>query len=324
MPEKRKLAHLAMSLDPRTQGKGSDLDNIRLPYDALFETSEAELTMHRKIAGIEVQFPLMFGALTGGIQAAAAFNTALRSLAAQHGLAMCLGSIRAALKNPELIPTYGSGQVDALFANIGISEIVHQTYSVDEIVECCKNLGASGLMVHLNGLQEWVQDEGDHHVCCPLSILERFVTTFPMPVFIKEVGSGIGGQCAQRLASLPIAGIETASLGGTSWVMVEALRRQKPISEANLQALNQLGYSLTESIRDCRNALGPNRTLIASGGIRNAVDIVKCCTLGADLVAIAQPLYAAWHEGGQVALASFVDEWIAIVQLVSRCTCGIK
>lgn len=313
-----------MSLDPRTQGQGSGLDDIRLSYDALFEKSEAELHMRRKIAGIDVQFPLMFGALTGGIQAAAAFNTALRSLAAQQGLAMCLGSMRAALKNPELVPTYGTGHVDALFANIGISEIVHQTYTVTEIAQCCEKLGASGLMIHLNGLQEWVQEEGDHHVCCPLSVLERFVTAFPLPILIKEVGSGIGGTCAQRLASLPIAGIETASLGGTSWVMVEALRRKKTISEANLQALNQLGYALVESIRDCRKALGPNRTLIASGGIRNAVDIVKCCALGADLVAIAQPLYAAWHDGGQASLESFVEEWIAVVQLVSRCTCGVK
>lgn len=307
-----------MSLDARTQGRGSGLEDIQLPYDALFERSESDIDTHRQIAGITVRFPLMFGALTGGIQAAAPFNTALRTLANQHGLAMCLGSFRAALKNPDLYPTYGSGHVDALFANIGISEIVHQTYSVDEIARGCDRLGACGLMIHLNGLQEWVQEEGDHHVCCPLATLERFVQAFPLPILIKEVGSGIGGHCAKRLASLPIAGLETASLGGTSWVTVEALRRQIPISPANLEGVNSLGYSLVQAIRDCRHALGPQRTLIASGGIRNVVDLVKCCTLGADLIAIAQPLYACWHNGGPQALEALVDEWLSLGKIVWR------
>lgn len=315
--EERKLAHLALCLDESTRGSGAELDHLHLPYDALFEMPPERLDTASKIAGIAVKFPLMFGAMTGGIPQAAEFNTALRKLAQTHGLAMCLGSIRVCLENDSLHETYGTGEVEALFANLGASEI--KRYKVEYVAEKCKRLGCAGLFIHLNGLQEYVQDEGNHAFCCNYEDLQRFVEAFPMPVLIKEVGSGIGGGCANRLGMLPIAGIETSSRGGTSWIKIEAMRRQVPISGSNITALDQIGYSLESSIHCCRAALG-DRTLIASGGIRHALDLVKALSLGADLVAIAQPLYRAYHDHQTAGIESLVQEWIDIGRLIWRST----
>ena len=315
--EERKLAHLALCLNESTRGNGAGLDHLHLPYDALFEMQPDRLVTSSKIAGIAVKFPLMFGAMTGGIPQATEFNTALRKLAQTHGLAMCLGSIRICLENESLAETYGSGEVEALFANLGASEI--RRYKPEYVAEKCKRLGCAGLFIHLNGLQEYVQDEGNHAFCCDYGELRRFIEAFPLPVLIKEVGSGIGGGCAKRLGTLPIAGIETSSRGGTSWIKVEAMRRQTPISDSNIAALDEIGYSLEDSIRSCRASLG-DRTLIASGGIRHALDLVKALSLGADLVAIAQPLYRAYHDNHIAGIENLVNEWIDIGRLIWRST----
>ena len=315
--ESRKRAHLALSLKPSVRGDGAELSHIRLPFDALFEVSPERLDTRTQIAGIPLAFPLMFGAMTGGTELAILFNTALRRLARDNGLALCLGSMRAFLENDDLRETYGVGEVDALFANLGASEI--EKYSAQLIELKCRELGCVGIFIHLNGLQEFVQPGGNRDFSCSLDTLRRFVESIDMPVFIKEVGSGIGGRCAQRLCALPIAGIETASLGGTSWVKIEAQRRESPISAVNVEALASLGYSLESSLADCRGALG-NRTLIASGGIDNAVDLVKSLALGADLVAIAQPLYRAYSENGEDGLLQLVSEYLEIGRLVWRST----
>ena len=165
-----------------------------------------------------------------------------------------------------------------------------------------------------------MQEEGNHSFSCSTDTLSAFIARFPLPVLIKEVGSGIGGKCAQKIARLPIAGIETASLGGTSWIRIEAMRRNIPVSAQNVEALNDLGYDAVTAIKDCRRYLDKGQTLIASGGISNAVDLVKCLYLGADMAAIAQPLYAAWHDAGEDGIEAFVSEWIEIGKLTWRST----
>lgn len=318
MIEERKKRHLDASLSEGIRGNGAGLENIQLPYDALFEISDEQLDTTTTMAGIRLAFPLMIGAMTGGTTHATSFNTCLRQLAARHGIALCLGSMRAYLKNPQLLETYGTGEVPALFANLGASEI--NTYSVDEITSACNALGCKGLFIHLNGLQEFIQDDGNAAFSVSLDDLARFCERFKKPVFIKEVGSGIGGRCAQRLATLPIAGIETAALGGTSWIKIESRLSAKPRNPQNIKALCQVGYTLEQSIRDCAKALKPHQTLIASGGISNALDIIKSLALGADLAAIAQPVYAAWHQGGDDSVDFYLKDMIEIARLIWRST----
>lgn len=315
----RKREHLECCLKPEARSNHNDLDSISLPYDALFEVSDEDLNTTTCLGKTELKFPLMFGAMTGGLPSASEFNTTLRKLARQFGLGMCLGSIKACLKDPTLIPTYGTGHVEGLLANIGASELMSQVFPVDEIAGCCEKLGCSGLMIHLNGLQEFVQEEGNQRFSVSMPILERFITKFPLPVWFKEVGSGLGGKCLQQLSSLPIAGLELACRGGTSWIQIEAMRRQQPISPENIHALDALGYSLKESIPQARKVLN-NRTVIASGGISNALDLIKCLTLGADLCAIAQPVYKVYHDKGADALENQINEWISVGRLIWRST----
>ena len=317
--QNRKQEHLDTCLNPGVRHDSNGLDCIRLPYDALFEVSDEQLDCTSRMGNVVLKFPLMFGAMTGGVPAATAFNTGLRKLASDYGLGMCLGSMRACLRDPDLISTYGAGHVDGLLANIGASEVVSGSYSSDVIARCCDRLGCTGLMIHLNGLQEFVQSEGNPSFFVSFDVLNEFIQRFPLPVWIKEVGSGLGGPCLRRISELPVAGIETACRGGTSWVLIEAMRRRKPISERHVNALDAIGYSLAESIPVARQVM-KNRTVIGSGGIRDALDVIKCLSLGADLCAVAQPWYDIYHRGGLDALEAAVDEWISVGRLIWRST----
>lgn len=315
----RKDAHLALSLNPELRGNGPDLSHVHLPYAADFPVPESKLITNTKIADIPVSFPLVIASMTGGTPAASAFNSFLRYIAQKYNIGLGLGSIRACLADPSLIPTYGSGDAPWIFGNIGISEIIHQSYSVDLIRESLKKLGCSGLYIHFNVLQEWLQPEGDRDLFTDIDILSRFVDNLQLPIIFKEVGNGIAGNAAKRLSRLNIRGIETASKSGTSWVRIEAVRRVPPLPSPFVNALDQLGYDLQTCIHDCRIALGA-RSLIASGGIHDPLTLVKSLAMGADAVAIAQPIYAAYHDLGPDYAAQWILDIINISKLIWRST----
>lgn len=314
----RKTAHLAASLDAQNRGLGADLSHIQLPYDALFETSLGDIDFSTQVAGIRLSFPLVFSSMTGGSTAAEAFNTALRSVAAEFGLGLGLGSMRAFLVDSAQLSSYGTGQVDMLFANLGIGQIIGKHYSAAEVSQAIKSLGCNGLYIHLNFLQEWIQPEGDRFLRSDYECLGDFISAIPYPVLIKEVGSGISEMTAKRLAGLAIAGIETATLGGSSWVRIEG-SRSSTFSPSSIDALASIGVELTDSIKACRSVLGP-RSLIASGGISDAVTLVKALALGASAVGIAQPLLKAFDAGGYKGLRDYVSELILVSKLIWQST----
>ncbi len=317
----RKDAHLALSLLPQMRGNRAALDNIHLCYEADFPISNNQLNTHVSLCGKTLDFPLIIGSMTGGTPNATLFNNTIRKLANRYQIALGLGSIRAALANPDLITTYGNIQAPLVIGNIGISEVMQGTYSISYISETLEKLGCHALYVHLNIIQEWLQPGGDYNLHTDIDRLANFINNIRIPVLIKEVGSGIGGACAERLARLNIAGIETASLGGTSWVKIEASRRtnNNTLSIDNINALNQIGVPLETAIRDCRASL-KNRTVIASGGIHDALTIVKSLAIGADAVSIAQPIYEVFKNTGEDGLDHWLSEMISVARLIWRST----
>ncbi len=116
------------------------------------------------------------------------------------------------------------------------------------------------------------------------------------PVLVKEVDAGLSRRTAEILAALPIAGVETAGVGGTSWALVESMRTEDPAQRAAGQELGDWGVPTAESLLICREAF-PERLVIASGGIRTGLEVAKAVALGADAVALAGPLLHAANHG---------------------------
>jgi isopentenyl-diphosphate delta-isomerase len=131
------------------------------------------------------------------------------------------------------------------------------------------------------------------------------------PVLLKEVGHGIGAAAVAELlgqdGDLPVAGIDVAGAGGTSWSRVEQFVR---FGELRHPHLADWGIPTARAIVEVRGAL-PGVPLVASGGIRTGMDAAKAIALGADVVAVARPLLAAAIESaGAVVdwLQPFIDE----------------
>ena len=148
---------------------------------------------------------------------------------------------------------------------------------------------ADALILHLNPLQEAVQDEGDRDFRGLYRKIEAIVGALPVPVIVKEVGNGIGGAVARRLAACGVAAVDVAGAGGTSWSEVEAYRSRDPARRGVAHEFAGWGIPTALSLIEARHA-APGLVLFASGGIRGGVDAAKALRLGATLVGAAAPM----------------------------------
>ncbi|RME02311.1 MAG: type 2 isopentenyl-diphosphate Delta-isomerase [Planctomycetota bacterium] len=292
----RKNEHLQICLneDVQAQHTTTGLEEYTLEYDALPELDFEEISLETKFLGKTLSAPLMIGAMTGGTPQAAEFNKRLAQAAAEIGIAMALGSQRPMLQNPEdesfMVKKYAP-KLKLLLGNLGAVQL---NYGVQpsQIREILEKTQCDALNFHLNPLQEAIQPEGDKNFKNLLSKLHQTIDELPYPVLIKEVGCGISTTTALKLKTLPIAGVEVAGVGGTSWAFIEAMRNQDPIAKTTGVHLKEFGVPTAQSIQICRKIF-PEKYVVASGGLRTGLDIAKALALGADIAAFALPALKA-------------------------------
>ena len=320
----RKSEHLDLCLDDIVEsGASSGLPGWRLRYLALPELAMADVDLTTEIAGKTLTAPLIIGAMTGGTGKAGDVNKILAAAAQRCGVGFALGSGRIVLERPETAPSFQVRDVAPdvlLFANLGAVQFNYGVTGSDarRLVEV---MGADALNLHLNPLQEAIQPEGDTDFRGLVAKMEAAIPDVGAPVFVKEVGAGIGPETARLLAGLPIAGVEAAGVGGTSWARVEALRHGDPRSRDVGLALGAFGVPTAESIQACRAAL-PHRTVIGSGGLRSAIDMATALALGADAVATARPFLLAAAEGVD-AVVSAIDRFVHALGVI-HFVCGAR
>src|SRR5690606_13457236 len=145
--------------------------------------------------------------------------------------------------------------------------------------------GADALNLHLNPLQEAIQPEGDTRFSGLAPKIAALIGELSVPVLVKDVGAGISERTAAKLARLPLAGVEVAGTGGTSWAKVERFRAAEGSAQAEVgRRLAGFGVPPAESIRICRRLFG-DRVVVGSGGVRTGMDVAVALALGADVVA---------------------------------------
>src|SRR5438270_898753 len=106
------------------------------------------------------------------------------------------------------------------------------------------------------------------------------------------IGAAAIGELLRVSGEPPVAAIDVAGAGGTSWSRVEQLVRYGELRHPDLA---DWGIPTAQAIGEVRAAL-PDIPLVASGGIRTGMDAAKALALGADAVAVARPLLAAGVE----------------------------
>jgi isopentenyl-diphosphate Delta-isomerase len=313
----RKRRHIDVCLDDRVAYSGvtTGLERYRLPYNALTQTSLRHIDLTTRFLSGLLRAPILIGAMTGGAELSGTINRNLAAAAQRLGVGMMLGSQRIMLDSAlgeQAAASFAVRDVAPdvlLFGNIGLSQLTAQ--AVSDISNALKRVEADVLAVHTNPLQEAVQRNGDNDFSGSMDRLRDVAGALEYPVLLKEVGHGIGASAVAELTGpsgeLPVAAIDVAGAGGTSWSRVEQLVRY---GELRYPDLADWGIPTAQAIVEVREAL-PTIPLVASGGIRTGMDAAKALALGADVVAIARPLLAAAIESAEAVidwLQRFIDE----------------
>jgi isopentenyl-diphosphate delta-isomerase len=291
----RKADHIRINLEENVRsGLTTGLERLRFTHQALPELDLARVDTQVTWFGKTLGAPLLISSMTGGTETAQAINRSLATAAQAAGIAMGLGSQRAAIENPTLALTFQVREWAPdilLFANLGAVQF-NYGYGVDQCRRAVDMIQADALILHLNALQEAVQPEGDSNYSGLLAKIEVVCRALPVPVIAKEVGWGISERAARQLADAGVAAIDVAGAGGTSWSQVEMHRARTETERRVAAAFMDWGIPTAEAIQNVRRA-APQVRVIASGGLRDGVDVAKCVALGAGLGGMAGPFLKA-------------------------------
>lgn len=320
---RRKSEHmqLAAERDDVQTTAGAGWEDIQLVHDALPAIDASEVDLSARFLGRKLRLPLVIAGMTGGHPQALALNGLLARAAEREGIAIGVGSQRAALRDPSLEPTYAVVREAAprafVIANVGISQLVGQTkgdaLSAKELRRVVDMVRANALALHLNYLEESVQPEGQTRARGSSAAIRRLVRRSRVPIIAKETGSGISRDVARRLRLLGVKAIDVGGVGGTSFAAIESVR-----AEARGDALRSgLGHRFRDwGMPTAVSVIGASAAkipIIATGGVRSGLDAAKAIALGATLVGVGRPLLQAALRGEHA-----VDSWIRAFELELR------
>jgi isopentenyl-diphosphate delta-isomerase len=293
--KRRKREGIEIPLNENIQGRTAStyLEYVKLLHNALPEINYDQIDLSIEFLNRSFSAPLIIDSMTGGTDEAFVINKRLGLIAERYGLGMGLGSQRAGLKSDKLVESYSIARKVApnafLIANIGGAQL-SDGLSNSDILKIIKMIDANALAIHLNPLQELIQPEGEPRFKGILKKISNLVNEVEIPIIVKEVGSGISADVAIKLEKSGINSINVAGAGGTSWAGIEKIRADQH-NEYIKSQLGELfwdwGIPTALSILLVSNSV--KIPVIASGGLRNGLEIAKCLILGANVCAMAFP-----------------------------------
>jgi isopentenyl-diphosphate delta-isomerase len=287
----RKLDHLKNSIEENDGPGTSGFEDIHLVHQALPGLSWHEINTETVLFGKKINMPLIINALTGGPPQTLEINKSIAEAAERTKIGMALGSQSLAIKRPHLDDSFKI--VRKVNPDGLIIANVSGNVKPKAALEAVEMLQADALQLHLNPAQELFMDEGDRDFKNIRENIIRIIDDCPVEVIVKEVGFGISFETARILSDIGIKWIDIGGSGGTNFINIETMRSDKKYSEPPLQ----WGIPTAASILEIMS-LKKDINIIAGGGIRNSLDMVKCFALGVKAVAVAGPiLKLAVNEG---------------------------
>lgn len=305
--KERKADHIEICLKEKVQASKitTGFEDVSLIHRALPELERQKIDITTKVFDYTFSAPFFVGAMTGGTEKATKINIALAEAVEELHIGMGVGSQRIAIDNPNVEYSFSVVREKAptafILANIGGPQLVSK-YGVKEVKKAIKMVKANALAIHLNPLQEAIQPEGDTNYSNLLQSIRKLTKELDVPVIVKETGSGISLGDATLLEEAGVTGIDIAGAGGTSWAAVEYYR-SKTRSDIYGQRLGltfwDWGIPTAASLVETVSSI--DLPVIASGGIRNGIEIVKAIALGAKLASATYPfLYPATKSSEDV------------------------
>lgn len=295
----RKMEHVHYALE-LGQTRQQGLSDIKLVHNCLPETSTDHIALNTTIGDLIMSSPILINAMTGGAHETESINRELAILAREKGLSMAVGSQMSAIKNSEVASSYQIVRREnpngIIFANLGSEATTDQALRAIDMIE------ANALQIHLNVMQELIMPEGDRSFVGMLKRIESIVRDVPVPVIVKEVGFGISRDNAKQLQDIGVQILDVGGSGGTNFAAIENARRS-----VALAWLNDWGTPTSMTLLEALSVY-PSGTVIASGGITNALEAAKVLTLGASAVGMAGSFLKVLRTDGVDALHAFAEE----------------
>jgi len=316
--ESRKDEHVRVAIEKNVSSDHNYWDDIKLVHNALPEINKKNIDISTKLFNKKLGAPIIIASMTGGYSRAKKINENLAIAAEKYQLGMGVGSQRAALEKDELKETYSvikNFDIPLRFANIGASQLV--IWGIKKTLENAQQMidmiNADAFIVCLNFLQEAVMPEGESNAKGVYSAIKKLAEDLDIPVIVKESGAGISYEVAKRLSKTRISGIDVGGLGGTSFSAIEHYRAKMindKLHERGGKTFWNWGIPTPTSILNVGDATNWKIPIIATGGIRNGLDVAKSLVLGATAAGIARKLLEPASSGKTQTL----DEVYAIIK----------
>jgi len=312
--EQRKLDHVRYALElPVTRRNG--FSDLRFVHRALPECDVSDVSLATEVGGLSFSSPIFINAMTGGADETLEINRRLAEVAKETGLAMAVGSQRAALKEERLVPTYSVvrrvNPDGIVIGNLGAGATPEDAQRAVEMI------GANLLHLHLNAAQELTMPEGDRKFRGMAERIRSVVERVSVPVIVKEVGNGMAAETYEKLAGIGVRVVDVAGMGGTNFVSIENRRREGlPFNQ-----LEEYGQTTAVSLLEAQGYRG-RFDLLGSGGVESAMDVAKCLALGARAVGVAGALLRPLMEHGVAHVIDLVANWheeLRAVMVLQEC-----
>lgn len=301
----RKDDHIKYAL--KQEAINNDFDKIRFAHNALPNVSFHEVSLKTSFSGVNLRYPIYINAMTGGSDQAYLVNDKLSKLANYFNIPIASGSVSAAIKDQSMIDSFKVIRQNhpngIVIANIGADKTYEYALKAIEI------LNANILQIHLNVVQEMIMPEGDRDFRNLENNIQEVIEKVIIPVIIKEVGFGMSFNTIQKLKKFNVKTIDVSGKGGTNFAIIENARREEKFT-----SLNSFGLSTVESLLESTKV--EDMEILASGGIRNPMDVVKALALGAKAVGMSKYFLDLVNNNNQVEAINKFEKFLLEVKTI--------
>ena len=303
MAQSRKDDHIRLAAVQQEQlvDTRNAFDDVDFIHHALAGINEDDVDISTQFGPWNIPAPLYINGMTGGTDTALPINRALAQAAAATGIPMASGSVAVALEQPETASSFTvireHNPDGIVWANLGAGRTLDHAKAAVDL------LAADGLQIHVNPIQETVMPEGSRDFGQWLGLIEDIVAGLDVPVIIKEVGFGLSAKTIQQLYDLGVRIVDVAGSGGTNFARIENERTPHPSNAIDVHAkwdwLEPMGLTAVDCLLEMAR-VPTDLTVVASGGVRNPLDVVRAQALGAHAVGLAGAmLRVAMSDGAE-------------------------
>ncbi|WP_417561739.1 type 2 isopentenyl-diphosphate Delta-isomerase [Microbacterium sp.] len=299
----RKDEHVDLARAQHKHGAArNDYDDVRFVHHALAGIDRDRVDLATTFGGIAWDVPLFINGMTGGSARTGEINRQLAVAARETGVAIASGSMSIALREPDVADTFRVLRAENpdgfVMANLSADATGDQALRAIDLVR------ADALQIHLNSVQETVMPEGSRHFSAWPDRIAEIVGRVDVPVIVKEVGFGLSRTTLEQVLELGVSIADVSGAGGTDFARIENARR----AQDDYAFMAGWGQSAVCCLLDAADGQTP--ALLASGGVRTPLDVMRALALGARAVGVSGTFLNALLEGGVELLVARIRAWI--------------